>query len=226
MSRTPLLQAVFFDLDGTLLDTATDIATATNQVLVHHQLKPQPVEYIRPLVGQGVGEIIKKLFFLEPDSDKFSQIRHQILAAYQQVMLQETKPFPGIDNVLTLLNQHSIPWGIITNKPMWLAQPLVDRIEHLLNYHLLIGREVLPFAKPHPLPLNYACQQIKHITPRHCVYVGDAKTDILAAKAAGMQSIAAAYGYILPEDDPKKWQADYLITSPDDLLTWLQTRLP
>ncbi len=219
------IQAVFFDLDGTLLDTATDLAHATNRVLVHHGKKSKPLYFIRPLVGGGTASIITNTFDISLKDPKYNQIKQELLQAYQQLLTQNTHLFPGIREVLGLLNQQHVPWGIITNKPTWLAQPLVQHLQHELAHHGLVGRETLPYCKPHPLPLRYACRNIHQIAHQRCVYVGDAKTDIMAAKAAGMFGIAAAYGYIAQTDNPENWQADYIIQSAYDLIPWLEPRI-
>lgn len=219
------IQAVFFDLDGTLLDTADDIANATNRVLVHHGLAPRPLTEIRPFIGGGITSILTNLFTHPPKQISTALLRQQILQSYQQSMLQHTQLFNGMIDVLTLLQTQQVPWGIITSKPAWLAEPLIAAIKELMSAAILVGRETLPVAKPHPLPLTYAARHLPQIAHQHCVYIGDAKTDIQAAQAAGMQSIAAAYGYILPQDHPKNWGADYIIDTPYDLIPWLKSRV-
>lgn len=219
-----MLDAVFFDLDGTLLDTARDLTTATNAVLVYHGLPTKSYEFIRPLIGGGTHQIITRCFDIAPQEKRYLLYRQQLLEAYQQTLAQQTCFFPGIPEVLDLLEQHDTPWGIITNKPYWLAQPLLEQLNHKYFCHCLIGREILLTQKPSPEPLLYACQAAR-VAAQNSVYIGDAKSDIIAAKRANMQSIAAVYGYIDHNDQPHSWEADHMIDSATDLLTWLSPRL-
>ena len=219
-----MLEAVFFDLDGTLLDTAQDLATATNAVLVYHGLPTQSFESIRPLIGGGTRHIITACFNIEPHHKHYTLYRQQLLEAYQQILAKETRFFPGMREVLDLLRQKNTPWGIITNKPYWLAEPLLRQINDEHFCHCLIGRETLRSHKPNPEPLLYACHTTR-VAAQNSVYIGDAKSDIMAAKQAKKHSVAAAYGYVDHNDQPHLWNADHIIHSAHDLFAWLLPRL-
>lgn len=218
------LEAVFFDLDGTLLDTAKDLVHAVNTVLVYHAHRPRPYEFIRPLIGAGTDIIVSHCFNITPEDPRFKLYKQHIFAAYQQRLCQDTDFFPGMRDVLTTLHAANIPWGVVTNKPYWLAQPLLQALSAEFPYHCLIGRETLLTRKPNAEPLLYACHTTG-VAAQNSVYIGDAKSDIIAAKNARMQSVAAAYGYINHQETPASWQADHVIHSGYDLLAWLQPRL-
>lgn len=224
MIHSAPLEAVFFDLDGTLLDTAKDLVQAVNDVLVYHARRPLPYAFIRPLIGAGTDEIVKACFATTAQDPRFKLYKQHIFTAYQQRLCQETDFFPGLRDVLQLLSEAEIPWGVITNKPFWLAEPLLASLSASFPYHCLIGRETLLSRKPSAEPLLYACHTTG-VAAQNSVYIGDAKNDIIAAKNARMQSIAAAYGYINHQETPAAWQADHVIHSGYDLLTWLQPRL-
>lgn len=218
------LEAVFFDLDGTLLDTAEDIAEATNRILIYHGFKSKPFTFIRPLIGGGTPRIITGCFDIDNQHPNYNEYRQQLLQSYQQILVNKTQFFPGMLQVLDVLRQQRIPWGIITNKPYWLAKPLLEKILDGNHCHCLIGRETLLHKKPDPEPLRYACQ-LTGVTAKNSVYIGDAKSDIIAAKKANMQNIAAVYGYIDPDDKPLLWDADHIIHTAHDLLPWLNERM-
>lgn len=218
------VQAVFFDLDGTLVDTAEDLAVAANKVLTFHGKPTKPTHLIRPLIGGGTPKIIGETFGISQQSPDYKLIRQQLLQSYQQQLTSHSVLFPGIDEVLKLLAEYKVPWGIVTNKPQWLAEPIIAQLKFETAHHCIIGKDTLPMYKPHPLPLLQALQATK--TPAaFSVYIGDAETDVLAAKRAGMQSIAAAYGYIPEDENPHNWNADHVITHARELIPWLSNRI-
>jgi phosphoglycolate phosphatase len=219
-----MIQAVLFDLDGTLLDTAQDIVAAVNDVLVYHGQTPKNFNIIRPMIGIGTDEMVRNCFGMKPTDPYYKLIKQHILSTYQNRLYQLTDFFPGIRDTLQYLHRHQIPWGVVTNKPNWLAKPLLSRACENFPPHCLVARETLLVRKPQPEPLWYACAQLG-VAHQNCVYIGDAKSDIIAAKNARMQSVAAAYGYISQHETPNQWQADHVIYSGHELKHWLIPRL-
>jgi phosphoglycolate phosphatase len=219
-----MIQAVLFDLDGTLLDTAQDIVAAVNDVLVYHGQTPKEFNTIRPMIGIGTDEMVRGCFGMKPNDPYYKLIKQHILSTYQNRLFQLTDFFPGIRDTLQYLHQYKIPWGVVTNKPHWLAKPLLSRACEEFPPHCLVARETLLVRKPQPEPLWYACSQLA-VAPQNSVYIGDAKSDIIAAKNARMQSVAAAYGYISQHETPSQWQADHVIYSGHELKHWLIPRL-
>lgn len=215
------LQAIFFDLDGTLLDTAPDLSNALNQVLTNHGRSPLPLETLRPQIAGGSAAMLSCGFQLSPNDPLFPTLREEFLAAYKQCYHQKTQFFPGIEALLTYLDQQNLPWGIVTNKPGWLAEPLLKYFQLTHRYRCLVAGDLLPKRKPDPDTLLHACQ-LTGVDPQHSLYIGDAETDVQAAKAAGMFVIVAKYGYLPPNSQPDHWQANLLIDKAEDILCWLK----
>ncbi|HEX7373867.1 MAG TPA: phosphoglycolate phosphatase [Steroidobacteraceae bacterium] len=211
--------ALLLDLDGTLLDTAPDMGGALNRLRVEHDLPPLPQATIRPVVSHGAVRLVK-LGFPEAQGDEFERLRLRFLEVYSQHLAEETRPFPGLLDVLDLLEQRDQPWGVVTNKPGWLTDPLMARLGLFDRAGCVVSGDTVAERKPHPLPLLHAAELIG-VAPRHCVYVGDAERDIQAGRAAGMRTVIAAYGYIGDEDSPAEWNATGIIDHPRQLLDWL-----
>jgi 2-phosphoglycolate phosphatase len=216
----PILAGVLFDLDGTLLDTAPDLATALNIVLQQQGRTPLPLSQIRPWCSEGSKGLLKLGFDINDQHPNFPQLRSDFLHAYQQHIHENTVIFSGMLTTLHYLVGRHIPWGIVTNKPITLARELLSNFE-LPGCQSLVGGDSLATRKPDPEPLLYACQQLG-CAPVDCVYIGDAHCDIEAAKRAEMHSIAALYGYRLPDDQPQHWHADFYIDSPRDIIPLLE----
>ncbi len=213
-------RTVLFDLDGTLLDTAPDLAQALNFVLQNRGREPLPFEAIRRVVSHGGRALIELGFGPEPETPDFESLRQQLLAYYQQHLSEHTRLFPGMDSVLDTLASRHIPWGIVTNKPGWLTEPLMRQMNLFEQAACVISGDSLSQRKPHPAPLLHASTLIG-VAPESCLYVGDAERDIEAGRRAGMTTLAALYGYLLEEDRPESWQADGYIQAPGELLDWL-----
>ncbi|MFK5895302.1 MAG: HAD-IA family hydrolase [Pseudomonadota bacterium] len=218
------MNAVLFDLDGTLADTAPDLANALNQVLLENNHKTLPFEQIRPVVSHGGIALIRLGFNIEPEHPKFETLRIRLLEIYKQDICQQTRLFPGLDKLLIQLEKHNIPWGIVTNKPDWLTEPLLEQLNLTKRMSSLVCGNTLSEKKPHPAPLLHACKEI-NIAPEHCIYIGDAARDIEAGKRAGMKTIAAAFGYIETFDPPENWQADRLVNDSENLWIVLKPML-
>ena len=218
------MHAVLFDLDGTLADTAPDLANALNQVLVENNRAALAFDQIRPVVSHGGIALIRLGFNIEPEHPEFEPLRSRLLEIYEQDICGQTKLFPGLEKLITNLEKHNIPWGIVTNKPDWLTKPLLDKLNLTHRIASLVCGNTLAEKKPHPAPLLHACKEI-NINPGQCIYIGDAARDIEAGKRAGMKTIAAGFGYIEAHDPPETWQADQIINDSEHLWTLLKAML-
>ena len=216
----PRVQAVLFDLDGTLVDSAPDLAGAANDLRAEHGLPPLPYESLRPMVGTGARGMVGVAFGRAPGDEGFEVLRDAFLARYERRLLQETAVFAAMHAVLQRLEAAPLPWGIVTNKALRFASPLVQGLDLHRRSAVLIGGDSTPHAKPHPAPLLEAARQIG-VDPAHCVYVGDDHRDIVAGRAAGMATLAAGWGYLGQGEAIEDWGADAVVTEPAALLQWL-----
>ncbi|MBS0613692.1 MAG: phosphoglycolate phosphatase [Proteobacteria bacterium] len=214
------LQAVLFDLDGTLLDTAPDMVGALNRLRVEHGLPELAFATFRPYVSHGSLRLVREGF---PDRDvaQHSALQRRFLDIYFEHLHHGTRLFPDVEDVLDALARRAVPIGIVTNKPGWLTTPLLARLGLDTRFACVVSGDTLPTRKPHPNPLLHAARLARAQAPC-CIYVGDAERDIQAARAAGMRSLIARYGYLAPEDQPDTWQADGDIHHPAELLSWLK----
>jgi len=219
------IETVLFDLDGTLLDTAPDLADALNAVLRANGRAPLPFEAIRPVVSHGGRALIERGFGLDPEHPDFEPLRRQLLDRYQAHIADRTRPFPGMEDVLASLEARGMDWGVVTNKPGWLTEPLLRALGLLDRPACVVSGDTLAERKPHPAPLLHACE-LTGRTPAECLYVGDARRDIEAGRNAGMPTLVALFGYFLDDDRPETWGADGLIEHPADLLAWLDSHHP
>lgn len=210
-------QAVLFDLDGTLADTAPDLAFALNETLRHFGHPPLPYDEIRPVVSHGGMALIRLGFGLAPEDPAFEQRRQHLLDVYRSNLCRETRLFPGMPEVLDALENRGIRWGIVTNKPAWLTAPLVQALGIDKRTPAIVSGDTCAHRKPHPDPIHHACQLLGPAA-KHCWYVGDAGRDMQAGHAAGCLSIGATFGYIHPEDPVSDWGSDLTIDSPQELL--------
>lgn len=208
-------RAVLFDLDGTLADTAPDLAAAVNLMRTQRNLKPAPFERLRSHASAGARGLLQAGFGITPDDINFEAMRNEFLNNYEASICQDSRLFDGIAELLETLTKHEIRWGIVTNKAARFTQPLVPLLR-LGQAQCIISGDTTPHSKPHPAPLLEAAQQL-HVLPRDCCYIGDDLRDIQAAQAAGMFSIAAAWGYC-GKSEPTNWNADLLLHAPDELV--------
>lgn len=220
-TNTPAPYSVLFDLDGTLLDTAPDLAAALNQVLVEEGRTAKSFEDIRPVVSHGGIALIRFGFAIEPGHPDFERLRLRFLEIYRQHIAEHTRPFAGINELLDHLEANDIPWGVVTNKPSWLTDPLLAALGLDRRAATIVSGDTTANAKPHPEPMYYACQQTGH-DPQHCIYVGDAERDIEAGRRAGMKTLVALFGYIGEDDQPERWQADGMIRHPLEILQFIR----
>ena len=204
----PRLRAVLFDLDGTLLDTAPDFVTAVNLLRAEHGREPLPGEPIRRTVSHGARALVRLAFGIGEEDPAFEPLRQRLLALYEAHLLVDTVPFPGIAELLQALAERGIRWGVVTNKPNYLAEPLLARAHLEPPADVLVCPDHVSRTKPDPEPLLLACARLG-CTVREAVYVGDHARDIQAGRNAGMRTIAATYGYLEPDEAVTQWQADY-----------------
>lgn len=217
---SPAPAAILFDLDGTLVDTAPDLARALNAVRGDDGLEPIPLAAIRPYVSHGSYALIRLGFDYGEKSAEFESRRQRLLDFYHRNVACESRLFDGMEAVLGCIEASARPWGIVTNKPGWLTTPLVQALELERRAACVISGDSTASAKPHPQPLLAAAQQIG-VAPARCLYVGDAERDVAAAVAAGMPVLIALYGYIGADDDPHSWGGAGMLQRPQDLTDWL-----
>jgi phosphoglycolate phosphatase len=211
--------ALLLDLDGTLLDTAPDMGAALNRLREESGLPQLTYERIRPVVSHGAARLVR-LGFPDAEGERFETLRLRFLELYAEGLAVGTRLFPGFESLFDELAVRGLPWGIVTNKPAWLTDPLVAAMGLHERAGCVVSGDTLAERKPHPLPLLHAASLIG-VDPRQCVYVGDAERDIQAGRGAGMTTIVAAYGYIGEDEDPHAWQAAAIVHSPLELRDWL-----
>ena len=216
-----LCQAVLFDLDGTLADTAPDLAAAVNKMRHERGLDMVPLETLRPLASAGARGLIGGAFSIGPEHPDFTSMREEFLANYEADLCIETTLFPGIDAVLDDLDARGVRWGIVTNKAARLTGPLVALLGLDTRAASVVSGDTTPHAKPHPAPLLHAARELR-IAPERIVYVGDDLRDVQAGFAAGMVTVAAAYGYCGTDLPPTRWHAQHVVDSPAELLRLLR----
>ncbi len=216
-------QVVLFDLDGTLVDSAPDLAGAVNELRAAHGLVAMPLGELRPLVGSGARGMVGAAFGVAPGDTRYTALRDGFLELYAARLLHLTVVFAAIEPVLRRIEHASMRWGIVTNKALYLAEPIVAGTGLSLRAAVLIAGDSTAHTKPHPAPLLEAARRIG-VDPASCVYVGDDVRDMQAGRAAGMATLAAGWGYLGPDADPRDWPADAVLDAPDGLLHWL--RLP
>jgi 2-phosphoglycolate phosphatase len=213
-----MIEAILFDLDGTLIDTAPDMGGALNNLLIEENLPPLPLHRIRPYVSQG-GLVLTQLgFSAHVPETEIEPLRQRFLQHYRTIVAKDSVLFSGFEQVLEQLQRQGTPWGIVTNKPEWLTTPLLEQLGLLNHTAVVICGDTLEKKKPHPLPLIVAAKTIG-IDCDKCVYVGDDERDIKAGLAARMKTLIAKYGYINGDIDLADWNADGVIEQPLDLLS-------
>jgi len=216
--------ALLLDLDGTLLDTAPDMGGALNRLRAENGRDPLPASVMRPVVSHGSARLVS-LGFPTASGAEYERLRLRFLDIYAMNLADDTRLFAGAEALLSELERLGRPWGIVTNKPGWLTDPLLEALDLDRRAACVVSGDTLPERKPHPLPLLHAASVIG-IEPGRCVYAGDAERDIQAGRAAGMTTVVAAYGYISAEDDPRSWQPAGMVTEPLQLLDWMDATLP
>ncbi len=210
-------RGLLLDLDGTLADTAPDLAAALNAVLREEGQPPLPFDRIRPHVSHGAPRLVRLGFGETLHEDEFERLRGRLLTHYAEGLCRETRLFDGFDAVLAGLEASGTPWGIVTNKPGWLTLPLLKAMDLSHRASSVVSGDTLTRRKPHPDPLLHAAAEMG-VAPVDCVYAGDARRDIEAGVAAGMLTVGVTWGYIPDEDPVDAWGAAHLITHPSELI--------
>lgn len=211
-----LCQAALFDLDGTLADTAPDLVAAVNKMRVDRRLEMLPLEQLRPLASAGARGLIGGAFEIGPEHHDYASMREEFLANYEADLCIESTLFPGIAELLDELDARKVRWGIVTNKVARLTMPLVEQLGLAARASCVVAGDTTPHAKPHPAPLLHAANELS-IRPEQIVYIGDDLRDVQAGFAAGMTTVAAAYGYCGTDLPPALWHAQHIVDSPVQL---------
>lgn len=215
-------ESVLFDLDGTLIDTAPDFHWVINQLLMEEQREIVSYDFLRKYVSNGARAMVEASFGYSEGETEFKRLHKRMLDIYLSHLDVDSRLFPGLDNCLIWLEEHSIAWGVVTNKPELYTTPVMQGLNLLERADSIICPDHVAERKPHPESLHLACKQIG-CHPENSVYVGDHIRDIEAGKRAGMTTVAATYGYLDENEDPSTWLADHYISSATELQPLLQS---
>jgi 2-phosphoglycolate phosphatase len=216
MAGTGRFAGWLFDLDGTLVDTAPDMTDTLFELCRHYDAEPPDYGLARASITNGAAGLIRLAFPGKSEQER-QTLYEEYLRRYAEGVHRRSRLFDGMEDVLSALEEQATPWGIVTNKPQALTDALLRGLGMDTRAAVTVGGDALPERKPHPAPLLHAARRMT-VDPGHCVYVGDNRRDIEAGRAAGMRTIAASYGYLLPDDDIRRWQADVVIGHPDALM--------
>ena len=214
------VRAVLFDLDGTLADTAADLAAALNRVREDRELPALPVAQLRPHASDGTRGMLGAGLGVNRGDPEWETLKEAFLDYYAAGLAVHTRLFPGAEDALSGIEERGLAWGVVTNKVARFTLPLLERLGLASRAGVVVCGDTTSEIKPHPAPLLHAAAALR-VAPERCVYVGDAPRDVAAARAAGMAALVASYGYIAPEIAPEAWAPDGLIASLPELLDWL-----
>ncbi len=215
------IEAVLFDLDGTLIDSAPDLGAAADKMRTDRGLAPLPLGDYRPMAGAGARGMLGVAFGLTPEHADYGALKEEFFANYEACMTERTYAFDGVAELIARIRGAGLKWGVVTNKSARFTLPLTRQMPLFVTAQTIISGDTTPHAKPHPAPLLEAARQLG-LAPARCVYVGDDERDIVAGRAAGMPTVAAAYGYLGALADTSGWSADATIVSPSSLLNLLR----
>ena len=216
---TTLPRCLLLDLDGTLVDTAPDLAQTLNLLRREHELEPLAFELIRPHVSHGARMLIRLGFGLLEEDPRFEPLRLRFLEIYQEYLTHASRPFPGMEELLSAVEARGMSWGVVTNKPARFTHPLLAGLDLERRAACIVSGDTTPRSKPHPEPLLHAARTLG-LDPEDCIYVGDAQRDIEAGRGAGMRTLVAMFGYIAESERPHEWQADGMVHHPLEILDW------
>ena len=208
-----LPQAVLFDLDGTLIDSAPDLGAAADKMRTDRGLPSLDYDLYRPMAGSGARGMLQIAFGLSPEHPDYEAFKDEFLNNYERAMTVRTVIFDGVHELLAHVSNLGLQWGVVTNKSQRFTLPLTAQIPMFAAAQAIISGDTTPHAKPHPEPLFEAARRLQ-LPPEQCWYVGDDERDIVAGKAAGMTTVAAHYGYLGSQDQVQSWGADHIIHSP------------
>lgn len=216
------IQAVLFDLDGTLIDSAPDLGAAVDKMRVDRGMSSMPLAHYRHMAGAGARGMISLAFGYTPDHPDYEAMKEEFFRNYESCMTERTFAFEGVAQMIAALVAAKLPWGVVTNKSKRFAEPLTQAMPLFKSSAVLICGDTTPHAKPHPEPLLEAARRLG-LDPSACIYVGDDERDIVAGHAAHMKTVAAAYGYLGAQGDVEKWQAHAQIQSPSELASLISS---
>jgi len=214
------IKTVLFDLDGTLVDTAPDMAAALDTLCREENRPVLTYEQVRPVVSNGSIALIKLAFGDVKDENKLACLKQRYLDIYKNNLCIDSTPFRGMNKVLDHIEHSGLNWGVVTNKPGWLTLPLMESLELRQRAATIVSGDTTENSKPHPDPMHHACDEADSESGE-CLYVGDARRDIEAGKNAGMKTLVANYGYIDVGEDVNSWGADAIINQPEEILLHL-----
>ncbi len=214
------IQAILFDLDGTLIDSAPDLGAAADKMRTDRGLPSLPLARYRPMAGSGARGMLGIAFGMTPDHTDFAMMKEEFFVNYELCMTERTFAFDGVDALIQNLVSRKLPWGVVTNKSARFTEPLTRAMPLFASAGTVVSGDTTPHAKPHPEPLFEAARRL-NVDPKYCIYVGDDHRDIVAGQAAGMGTVAATYGY-LGSVDTAKWGAQVSIAMPGDLLLYIK----
>ena len=215
-------QAVLFDLDGTLIDSAPDLGAAADKMRTDRGLSSFPLEHYRHMAGAGARGMLGIAFDMTPEHPEFMAYREEFFVNYENAMTERTRIFDGVVDMIDALVKRGLPWGVVTNKSSRFTDPLTSAMPLFATARAIVSGDTTPHAKPHPEPLFEAARRLQ-VAPEHCVYVGDDERDIVAGLAAGMGTVAATYGYLGQQGEVARWNAHLHINSPLELLNSLRS---
>lgn len=216
------IAAVLFDLDGTLIDSAPDLGAAADQMRVQRGMPSLPLELYRPMAGAGARGMLGLAFGMDAGDPQFDAMREEFFVNYSRCMTQRTTVFAGVQELIDEIIKRQLAWGVVTNKSSRFTDPLTRSIPLFASASVIVSGDTTPFAKPHPEPLLEAARRLR-VDPVQCLYVGDDERDMVAGLAAGMQTVAACYGYLGSKTDTLDWGAHAQIHSPLALLQMLES---
>lgn len=214
---------ILFDLDGTLVDTAPDLGLAANLVREDLGMAPLPMSHYRPAASGGARGLLKVALDITPEHPEYPDRKDRFLHHYRRHLSRGSRPFPGVAEMLALLERTGILWGVVTNKVAALSEPLMSDLGLRGRCACLVSGDSTPKPKPAPDPLLLACRQVG-LAAGHCIYVGDDERDILAGRAAHMRTVAAGWGYLGDKPDPHTWSADVVVDTPEELAQLIEMR--
>ena len=218
--KAPSIDLVLFDLDGTLADTAPDLAAAANRQRAGRGLAPLPVEQLRPMASHGARGLVGLALGLAPGDAGYDDARLEFLAFYEQALCVHTRLFAGMAETLARIEAEGRRWGVVTNKASRFTGPLMEQLGLSRRAAVVVSGDTTPHAKPHPAPILHALNTCA-VGSRQAVYVGDDRRDIEAGRAAGVATVVAAYGYLGADADVASWGGSHVIDAPAQLLDWI-----